>query len=151
MPITDQQIQIAQARQYAAAHDPGPQIRLVSGPGTGKSYAIEERVRWLLDEKSTPPERIFVVSFTRAASTDLRSRVQTCCRRKGLPGADRVSVSTLHSLALRALRKAGLLHYPADPLIMDKWEFEKVLDKEFSFSSGYRRPQTGTGRPATEF
>ncbi len=47
MPLTQAQIQAAQAVQYAAAHDQAQQVRLVAGPGTGKSSAIEERVRWL--------------------------------------------------------------------------------------------------------
>lgn len=48
MAITPQQIHAAEAVQHAAAHDGSPQIRLVAGPGTGKSFSIEERVRWLL-------------------------------------------------------------------------------------------------------
>jgi DNA helicase-2/ATP-dependent DNA helicase PcrA len=41
-------------------------------------------------------------------------------------------VSTLHSLALRTLRAAGLLTaYPSDPLVMDTWEVETIFDGEF--------------------
>jgi DNA helicase-2/ATP-dependent DNA helicase PcrA len=40
-------------------------------------------------------------------------------------------------LALRALRAAGLLAYPADPLVLDDYEQENILDAEFSRSSGY--------------
>ena len=45
-------------------------------------------------------------------------------------------VSTLHSLALRLLRAAGLLHYPADPLVLDNWELESIFDAEFGISHG---------------
>lgn len=58
--------------------------------------------------------------------------------------ASAVSVSTLHSLALRALRAAGLLAYPSDPVVMDQWELEYVHDPEFSRASGVR---PGTQRP----
>lgn len=40
MAITAQQIRAAEAVQRAAAHDGAPQVRLVAGPGTGKSFSI---------------------------------------------------------------------------------------------------------------
>ena len=49
-----------------------------------------------------------------------------------------VSVTTLHSLALRVLRSAGLLQaYPADPMVMDQWELENIFDAEFSKTSAH--------------
>ena len=53
---------------------------------------------------------------------------------------DEVSVSTLHSLALRILRGAGLLGaYPAGPMVMDDWELKHIFDEEFSGISGRPR------------
>ena len=69
MPITPQQIQAAAAIQSAAARDGSQQIRLVAGPGTGKSFSIEERVCWLLGQE-IQPRAITVVSFTRASSIE---------------------------------------------------------------------------------
>lgn len=63
MPITLQQQQGAQAVQHAAAHDTAQQVRLVAGPGTGKSFCIEERVLWLL-QQGIQPNAIVGVSFT---------------------------------------------------------------------------------------
>jgi len=43
-----------------------------------------------------------------------------------------VNVSTLHSLALRTLRRADLLaQYPVDPLVLDDWELTNIFDGEF--------------------
>ena len=144
MPITQQQIQRAQIQQHAAAHDLNAQVRLIAGPGSGKSFAIQERVHWLLGRRISP-SRIFVISFTRASTLDLRNRVNRYCEEKGQQAVNQVSISTLHSLALRALRAAGLLAYPADPLVMDDWELDNVFDAEFSRSSGYRPGQAGVG------
>lgn len=144
MPITEEQILQAQEGQYAAAHDPSPQVRLVAGPGTGKSFAIQERVNWLL-ERRIAPDTIFVVSFTRASARDLRRRILRYCHDRGQPGVDSVSVSTIHSLALRALRAANLLTYPALPSVMDNWELKNVFDAEFSRASGFRPQQPGAG------
>src|SRR5271157_4692926 len=131
MPFTQQQIQNAQNQQFGAAHDPRSQIRLIAGPGSGKSYAIQERVDWLLD-KGIIPNHIFVISFTRASTLDLRSRIYCYCQGRGHASVDQVSISTLHSLALKVLRSAGLLSYPADPLVLDNWEQENIFDDEFS-------------------
>lgn len=51
-------------------------------PGDRKSYAIEERVYWLLST-GTNPAALFVVSFTRASARDLRARMQRYCAQKG--------------------------------------------------------------------
>jgi superfamily I DNA/RNA helicase len=136
MPITPEQRATAQAVQYGAAHDASAQVRVVAGPGTGKSYAIEERVRWLL-EQGADPTMVWGVSFTRAAALDLRQRVHNYCTERGLAMASHVRVTTLHSLALRALRAAGLLQaYPAVPVVLDSWELENVFDAEFGTADG---------------
>ncbi|MFV2044534.1 MAG: ATP-dependent helicase [Anaerolineales bacterium] len=143
MGITPTQIQTAEAQQHLAAHDPSPQVRAIAGPGTGKTHTIQERVRWLISG-GVAPQTLFVVSFTRASSRDLRDRIVAYCQHSGQVDAAAVRVSTLHSLALRALRAAGLLAYPSDPLVMDQWELENVHDPEFSRASGTR---PGTERP----
>jgi DNA helicase-2/ATP-dependent DNA helicase PcrA len=136
LPITGPQIAAAVTLQQAAARDPSQQVLLIAGPGTGKSSSIEERVRWVL-EQGAPPAGVFVISFTRASARDLRDRVRAYCTREGQAGADQVSVTTLHSLALRVLRQAGLLAaYPVDPLVLDNWETENVFDAEFGEANG---------------
>jgi DNA helicase-2/ATP-dependent DNA helicase PcrA len=142
MPITPLQLQQAQALQHNAAHDQNPQVRLVAGPGTGKSFSIEERVYSLLVAE-VPAGSICVISFTRASVRDLRDRVQSYCTQRQQPGVIQVRVSTLHSLALRTLRAANLLQfYPADPLVLDKWELENIFDAEY-------RDTYGTGKVRT--
>ncbi len=107
MPITPQQIQRAQGVQLAAARDASAQVRLIAGPGTGKSFSIEERVCWLLAQ-NVPPRAIVAISFTRASATELRNRIQAHCAQHGHAAANQVPVSTLHSLALRILRAASI-------------------------------------------
>lgn len=100
MPIPAHQIANAEAIQQAAASSPSAQVRLIAGPGTGKSSTIEKRVRWLLDQGVATHE-IYAVSFTRASARDLKERVVSYCETHGHGAAGEVHVSTLHSLALR--------------------------------------------------
>jgi superfamily I DNA/RNA helicase len=135
MPITTEQIKKAEEEQHIAAHATQDTIRLIAGPGSGKSYSIQERVRWLLENKVLP-NKIFVISFTRASTIDLHNRILAYCDKKGLDNANLVNVSTLHSLALKSLRRASLLNFPADPLVLENFEQEEILDSEFSIFSG---------------
>lgn len=137
MGITERQIEEAQALQHRAAHDTHPRVRLVAGPGTGKSFAISERVRWLLEE-GIPPRHIRAVSFTRAASAKLEGKVREYCSNRGQAGHTEVSISTLHSLGLKSLRQAGMLAFPVDPLVLDEFEVGTILDAEFSVVAGIR-------------
>jgi DNA helicase II / ATP-dependent DNA helicase PcrA len=130
MPITAQQLQLAQAGQQDAARDERSQVRLIAGPGTGKSFAIEDRVCWLL-QNGANPQRVFATSFTNASVQDLRLRITQYCQSRGQDGSS-VSITTLHSLALRMLRIAGLLQrFPVSPMVLDQWEVEHIFTAEF--------------------
>lgn len=137
MAITQQQINQAKIAQDAAAQDLTQAVRLVAGPGTGKSFVIEGRVAWLIQIQNIPPDNIIAVSFTRAAANDLRRRIQNKGQAVGINEIHRVRVSTLHSLALYILRRTGnLAQYPTDPVILDDWEIDNIFDSEFSCSIG---------------
>ena len=69
---------------------------------------------------------------------NIRDRIADYCSAKGIQTAQVVSVTTLHSLALRALRAAGLLTYPSDPTVMDRWELKNIFNAEFSKTSKIR-------------
>jgi DNA helicase II / ATP-dependent DNA helicase PcrA len=135
MGIRPEQVQAAAAVQEAAAADEAECIRVVAGPGTGKSFSIEERVCWLLGQ-GVEPNAIAAVSFTRASAADLQERVQDACVRAGHPEAG-ISVTTLHALALRSLRAAGVLEaFPVDPTVLDRWELRNIYDEEFGRVAG---------------
>lgn len=132
MGITAEQVEEAGGVQNAAGRDDASRVRLVAGPGTGKSSTIEERVRWLLD-RAVEPKEITAVSFTRASAFDLQGRIHGYALTHGHPEGADVRVSTLHSLALRTLRLAGALAaYPVEPLVLDEWELRNIFDSEFA-------------------
>ena len=134
MPISLAQYNAARVVQHKAAHDLSPQVRLLAGPGTGKSYSIGERVKWLL-QRQVPGASIWAISFTNAATDDLREGIEDYCN--GVPGIADVRVRTLHSLALSVLAKGGkLAFYPANPRVLDSWEQRYVFDEELSSEMG---------------
>lgn len=138
MPITQAQRAASEQQQWIAAGDPARQVRLVAGPGTGKSKTIEKRVAYVLNAGSTP-QNVYAISFTVAASTELRQRIAAfCANQPCAQAAAAVRVSTMHSLALRILRSANLLAtlYPSNPFVLDDWERQHIYDIEFANSLG---------------
>jgi DNA helicase-2/ATP-dependent DNA helicase PcrA len=134
MPITPAQKAVAEQRQWTAARDPAPQVRLVAGPGTGKSKTIEKRVAHVLSTGANP-QNIYVISFTVAAAKELQQRIVAFCA--NLPyaaAAALIRVSTMHSLALRILRSANILTtlYPHNPCVLDDWERSNIYDLELA-------------------
>jgi len=136
MPITPAQSALAEQAQMAAATDGSAQVRLVAGPGTGKSAAIERRVAHVLHNGANPAN-VYVISFTRATCVELSERiVNFCSNLPCAPASKQVRVSTMHSLALRILRTANVLAtlYPSDPQVLDEWEMPNVYDEELAHS-----------------
>lgn len=135
MPITQSQKKQAELVQWGAARDSAPQVRVVAGPGTGKSKVIEMRVAHLLNNQANP-DNVYVISFTRAAYGELRDRIAAFCSNQPCSSVvGRIHISTMHSLALRILRSANLLgaFYPSDPVILDEWESDQIYDAELSY------------------
>jgi DNA helicase II / ATP-dependent DNA helicase PcrA len=136
--ITKLQKAQAEKSQWRAAKDDANQIRLIAGPGTGKSSTIERRVAYLLNRNANP-KRVFTISFTRAPTAELSDRIAAFCATQPCAGVvGDVSVSTMHSLALRLLRSAAVLAtlFPDDPFILDDWERENVYDVELAAALG---------------
>jgi len=110
---------------HSIAASVNPRIRVVAGPGTGKTFAMKRRVARLLED-GVGPIAILPVTFTRVAAEDLHRELVGM----GVPGCDALNGVTLHSLALRLLLRNHVLvatgrtarplnEYEVDPLIAD--------------------------------
>ena len=89
---------------YKFAADDSKIIRVVAGPGTGKSYGLKRRVARLL-EQGQDPQRILAVTFTRTAAQDLKNEIHSI----GITGADEVVAKTLHSFCFGVLNKRNII------------------------------------------
>jgi superfamily I DNA/RNA helicase len=52
----------------------GP-VLLLAGPGTGKTYQLAKRIKYLVEEEDTSPGSITVITFTAAAAQNMRDRI----------------------------------------------------------------------------
>jgi DNA helicase II / ATP-dependent DNA helicase PcrA len=138
LPISQAQIARAEQAQLQAAQDAATQVRLIAGPGTGKSAAVERRVAHVLNNGANS-NRVYAISFTRATCSELAERIVVfCANQPCAQTSTQVQVSTMHSLALRILRSAAVLStlYPDDPLVLDDWETKNIYDLELAADLG---------------
>lgn len=82
-------------------------LRVMAGPGTGKSYAMQRRVARLIEEGGVDPKRILAVTFTRNAGASLLKDL----RGLGIEGCDQIRVGTLHSFCFQLLNDAEVFHF----------------------------------------
>ena len=79
---------------------PGTPLRVMAGPGTGKTFAMMRRIARLL-QSGVSPKSILAVTFTRTAARDLVEQLNAL----GSTGAKDVVSSTLHSISFSILSK----------------------------------------------
>jgi superfamily I DNA/RNA helicase len=89
---------------YAIATDDSPRIRVLAGPGTGKSFSMRRRVARLI-ENGADPSRILAITFTRIAAEDIRRELNGL----DVAGAELIDARTLHSLAMRTLQRQHVI------------------------------------------
>jgi DNA helicase II / ATP-dependent DNA helicase PcrA len=112
-----------QSPAYQIAADNSRYIRVLAGPGTGKSFALKRRVARLLESRAVPA-RIMAVTFTKVAAEDLHRELINM----GVPGCEQIGGSTLHSLGMRVLSLQNVLAVTgrvARPL--NRFEMEPLL------------------------
>lgn len=84
----------------AVLHTEGP-LLLLAGAGSGKTNVVTHRVAHLVGSKCIDPERVLAVTFTNKAAKEMQERVADLV---GRAKAERIQVSTFHSLCCRILR-----------------------------------------------
>ncbi len=108
-------------------------LRVMAGPGTGKTFALKRRVARLIEE-GADPSRILAVTFTRTAAESLCDDLHDL----GIPGCTLIKAGTLHSYCfsllskedvfdfservprpLITINKSGIIHFEAAPLLED--------------------------------
>ncbi len=102
MRPADQLLEGLDASQRAAATDPRSPLAIVAGPGSGKTRVLTARVAYRIATGDAEPARTLVLTFTRRAASELRTRLG----RLGLGGTEGPTVSTLHALAASCLQRA---------------------------------------------
>ena len=108
---------ITERQREAVTWGQGP-LLVLAGPGSGKTFVITRRVLFLTEQLGVRPERILVVTFSRAAAKEMEERYATLRDRpaakettprdrpSGEKAPGRVTFGTFHSFFFGILRTA---------------------------------------------
>jgi hypothetical protein len=87
------------AQQSAIEADVNSDLRVLAGPGSGKTFVIEHRYKFLIDS-GISPQGIIVCTFGKTAATEMGQRILGTC-----PQANLEQICTIHALCYRLLAK----------------------------------------------
>jgi len=89
--------ELSSAQRAAVTHGKGP-LRVVGGPGGGKTRVLTYRIAWLIQERGVDPESILALTFTNKAANEMKERLAALIGDE-LP----ITANTIHSWAYRFL------------------------------------------------
>jgi len=87
------------ASQRIAVEHPAATLRILAGPGSGKTRVLTTRIERRVIDGSADPRHVLALTFTRRAAGEIRSRLRTNGVR------DVAHVGTFHAIALQQLRQ----------------------------------------------
>ena len=107
-------------------------VSVIAGAGSGKTRVLTYRISFLLSENIALPSQILGITFTNKAAKEIKERVL-----KLIPGAERMTLSTIHSFCARFLRIYidALDIYQKNFTIIDE-EDQKTIMKNLFVSKG---------------
>lgn len=87
----------------AIRHGKGPCL-VLAGPGSGKTFVLIEHCRYLIRNLHVRPDEILVLTFSRSAATEMKSRYE---RKYGRDTSSPVTFGTFHAVFFRILQQSG--------------------------------------------
>ena len=113
------------AQRDAVFHTEGPCL-IIAGPGSGKTLVLTYRIAYLIKEKGVSPYRIMVLTFTRKAADEMKSRLAN------LLGSDVRGywIGTFHSIFGRILRReAASIGFESSFSIYDNDDSKRLIKR----------------------
>ncbi|MDO5849484.1 MAG: ATP-dependent DNA helicase [Methanobrevibacter sp.] len=126
MPITSNETQerkfsLNENQQKAVTYDGKDPLIIEAGPGSGKTRVLTERVKFLLNEKKVAPESLLVITFTRKATEELKSRLAEDI---DVETINKMQISTIHGFCHDLLKKYDNFAYE---ILDDDYAQKKTL------------------------
>ncbi len=112
-------------QKEAVDHFKGPML-VLAGPGSGKTTVVTHRVKNLIEKYSVMPSKILVITFTKAAATEMSDRFEAM----NVLDSKRVTFGTFHALFFRIIRQ--YCGYKIESIISEdeKWNFLRNIIRE---------------------
>lgn len=108
---------LSNAQRRAVTHKDGPML-VLAGPGSGKTFTITCRVRYLIEACHVKPSEILVITFTKAAAREMRERFRKETKGRELA----VSFGTFHAVFFQILKLA--YGYGAENILREEQKYQ---------------------------
>lgn len=105
------------AQIQAIAHHEGP-CMVLAGPGSGKTTVITNRIEYLIEKHKVKPEEILVITFSKAASKEMRERFYALSKNRG------VTFGTFHGIYYGILKWA--YQFTSDNIFSEEQKFQAL-------------------------
>jgi superfamily I DNA/RNA helicase len=92
----------SESQAAAITAPPGPAL-VLAGPGSGKTFCLIERIRFLIEHCAIPANRICAFTFTNKAADEIASRLERLLGSR----AEGVRRGTIHAFCAELLREYG--------------------------------------------
>ena len=127
-------IRTSLAQEKAINHFLGPAM-VIAGPGSGKTFVLTRRIQALIQRYKVSPDKICVITFTKAAANEMRERYLLLDN-----SSYQVTFGTFHSIFFQLLKdkysNLKILDNPLKSKII-KQLHEELQVKNNSFSLTY--------------
>lgn len=98
-----QEVELTGESEQTGDNSVATSLRVVAGPGTGKTTSLMQQVAQLL-KQDADSRRILLVTFTRTAAKDIEKALQGL----DVPRANQIRKGTLHSFCFSVLQQASI-------------------------------------------
>lgn len=88
--------------QRKAVESTASNIMVIAAAGSGKTYTVVERVRYLIENLGVEPSSITCITFTNMAANEMKNRL------RDVPGIGDAFIGTIHSFANRIFKQSDI-------------------------------------------
>ena len=114
-------MELSETQSRAVAHAEGPCICL-AGPGSGKTTVITERIKYLVQKRKVNPMEILVITFTKAAASQMKERFQRAMGDQKCP----VTFGTFHAVFFGILKHA--YHFASTNILREEQKYQYIKE-----------------------
>ncbi|MCP4116495.1 MAG: ATP-dependent helicase [Desulfobacteraceae bacterium] len=128
--------------QRAAVETTSTKSLTLAGAGSGKTRVLIKRIQHLMENEKVSPFEILAFTFTRKAAGEIKKRLEESVG----PQAHRVTMGTMHGVALNMLQRFGEMVglRPGKITVYSGWE-EQFLLKDVAMELGYHSGKAWKG------
>ena len=123
-------------------HEQDGPILLLAGPGTGKTYRIAQRIKFLTENKLIDRDKITVITFTTAAARNMRERISDASKPDIYTPTEKQPrlICTMHSLGLKIVSEnAAYFGYRDSIKVLNSDPARNTLIEDSAQTCGFER------------